>query len=167
MTENGTNTLYDKLRDLLPGIEGDCTETRLIEELRKRLSSEESEFSEEAVEQDLIRSTELRNSALNVLKRFENQLLSASISQSESEEEDDDANPVSPVPEFLDEDKNRLRTEAFETLRHLFLRSQESKSPFSSRFYETVVYDVVSDRIRRNLGYYQALYRADEEIKRI
>lgn len=169
MSENQKSgpSFYDQVRGLFPDLTGDISESDLVDVINSRLNPEE-EVSEEEVAQDLLHATELRNAAITTLKRFENQLLTASFSQKDSEDDDDEDNSsVSPVPEFLDEDKNRLRSETFDRLRYLFLESQKSQSSLSSNFYEAAVYDAVSDRIRRSLGYYQAISRSQEEIQRI
>jgi len=109
------------------------------------------------------RATQLRNEAHNAIKKFENQLLSAAFDRSEIDEEE---GILRPVPEFLEEEKERLREELYDTLRHLFLNSKAEAGQLSISTYEEAVYARISDRIRRTLGFYQALQRAQEEIRR-
>jgi hypothetical protein len=112
--------------------------------------------------EDLKKAQKLRNSVLSAIQQFENQLLTA-VQESPLDDEEN-AGSVSPVPEFLDEEKDQLREALYESIRHIFLNAQDSSSHFSSRFYEEAVYTLVADRIRRMFGYYNALRRAEEEI---
>lgn len=121
-------------------------------------------FLPEDPKEDTRRSAKLKNAAMLAIQQFENRLLSAVNDSSIDDEEENPDSSINPIPEFLEEDKERLRETLYESLRHTFLNSKDSRSHFSSRFYEESVYFLVADRIRRNLGYYNALRRAEEEI---
>ncbi len=112
--------------------------------------------------EDLRAAAKLRNAAMSAILQFETRLLSAVLDDSSDDE--DAEGVVSPVPEFLEEEKERLRELLYESLRHIFLDSKDPRSQFSSRFYEEAVYHLIADRVRRTLGYYHALRRAEEEI---
>lgn len=111
--------------------------------------------------EDFRHAAKLKNAAMSAIQQFENKVLSASLTD---HADGDEEGSVSPVPEFLDEEKERLRDELYESLRHTFLTSVESRTKFTSRFYEESVYLLVADRIRRSVGYYQALQRGLEDV---
>lgn len=128
------------------------------------MTEDAEDATERSADEDIRRAISLRNTAMSIIKKYENQLLSAAVD--DSDQEDIEGSVISPVPEFLEEEKERLREDMYTSLRHIFLDAKDSSKGFSAGFYEEAVYGLVSDRIMRNLGYYQALQRAQEAITR-
>jgi len=103
---------------------------------------------------------DVRSKILSSLKSFENRLL-VLLAEDPSEEGPTPRH----IPEILDEQRDLLRLEVYEELRNLFLQSS-AKGQLSSRVYEEAVYCLITDRLTRDFGYYQALMRAQEELRK-
>lgn len=108
-------------------------------------------------------ATDVQNESFKFIKMFEDQLLSAVFDK--SDEADEDGPTPHPIPELLEEERTRLRDELHQRLRHLFLNSKASDAQLSVRTFEEVLYSRMAERIRRQLGFYQALSRAQEEVR--
>lgn len=120
-------------------------------------STREEHATEESPEDSsLPNALALRGAVLELLAHHEDQFLLLTA-------EDD---TETPVPEFLEEQKLRLREDLYEALRHLFMSTESPNGQLGVAYYEKVVFSLAHERLRKTLAYYQALNRFQEEVRK-
>lgn len=108
-----------------------------------------------------------KSKVLTAINDFEAKILYLSSHTPEDSESDVDMSGVLPVSELIEEDRERFRELFFEKLRQLFNELAVSNSKLDSTVYENGIYGILSDRLQRSIGFYLALSRCDEELRRI
>ena len=96
---------------------------------------------------------------INSIKSYENQLLTLV----DGDELTDEGNHH--IPELLEEQREDLRLSFYEEIRGLFMLSP-TKGRLPARVYHEAVFLLISDRLNRNSGYYQALVDAREDVRK-
>lgn len=114
-----------------------------------------------STEEDSRSEVDARYEVLGALKKFEDQLLTLV----DGEYEDTDEETGEHIPEILEEQKEDLRLSFYTELRGLFLKSP-TEGRVSPALSHQSVFLLISDRLNRSAGYYQALLDAQEEVRK-
>lgn len=117
----------------------------------------------DSFEEDTLNSISHKVGILDSLRKFEGRLLT--LVDGEFDDESYDEEDRHNIPEIIEEQRNALRDSFYTELRGLFL-SSPTKGRLSSKVHHEAVYLLLSDRLSRNAGYYQALMDAQEEVRK-
>jgi len=107
-------------------------------------------------------SLKLRGKIIKCLQRFEDAISSVPNRPFL----DENGEEVHPIPEVVEEERSDIRLSFYSELNSLFSVLSDSSNYVAASTYEESVYRLLLDRMRRSFGYYQALSRADAEIRR-